>query len=233
MNIRCIAAILLCSCAEPSQEQARIYVGQARQTLIAVVADSDCANAYITDGRSDWVSYSTWFTPVANGTTPTFADGNMTMSVSLDELTGVLETASSSNTFTLELVEEPAGLYRAELTDEGVRYLGGWVFSPSGEQRGAVVTCSTDEVTSSLLSDPQQRTVTLANGVELSVYSILAPYCPEPENGSPGASGGNGGGGGGSGLCCATCSASSQACGDTCISLDKECHTPPGCACNA
>jgi hypothetical protein len=31
--------------------------------------------------------------------------------------------------------------------------------------------------------------------------------------------------------CCKVCS-TGKACGDSCISRDKECHKPPGCACN-
>jgi hypothetical protein len=31
--------------------------------------------------------------------------------------------------------------------------------------------------------------------------------------------------------CCKVCR-KGKACGDTCISRDKECHTPPGCACD-
>lgn len=31
--------------------------------------------------------------------------------------------------------------------------------------------------------------------------------------------------------CCKHCSAKSQACGDSCISLKKTCHKLPGCAC--
>ncbi len=39
-------------------------------------------------------------------------------------------------------------------------------------------------------------------------------------------------GGGGGGGCCRYCDpAKSKPCGDACISLSKECHTPPGCAC--
>lgn len=34
-----------------------------------------------------------------------------------------------------------------------------------------------------------------------------------------------------SSYCCKVCS-KGKACGDTCISRDKECHKPPGCACN-
>jgi len=34
-----------------------------------------------------------------------------------------------------------------------------------------------------------------------------------------------------SSYCCKVCS-KGKACGDSCISRDKECHTPPGCACN-
>jgi hypothetical protein len=32
--------------------------------------------------------------------------------------------------------------------------------------------------------------------------------------------------------CCKICT-KGKACGDTCISRDKTCHKPPGCACNA
>jgi hypothetical protein len=31
--------------------------------------------------------------------------------------------------------------------------------------------------------------------------------------------------------CCKVCT-TGKACGDTCISRDKECHVPPGCACD-
>jgi len=31
--------------------------------------------------------------------------------------------------------------------------------------------------------------------------------------------------------CCKVCK-KGKACGDTCISRDKQCHTPPGCACD-
>lgn len=31
--------------------------------------------------------------------------------------------------------------------------------------------------------------------------------------------------------CCKVCKAG-KACGNTCISRDKACHTPPGCACD-
>lgn len=31
--------------------------------------------------------------------------------------------------------------------------------------------------------------------------------------------------------CCKTCGSNSQACGDSCIGLDDECHTSGGCAC--
>lgn len=34
-----------------------------------------------------------------------------------------------------------------------------------------------------------------------------------------------------SSYCCKVCS-KGKACGDSCISRDKECHKPPGCACN-
>ena len=36
----------------------------------------------------------------------------------------------------------------------------------------------------------------------------------------------------GSGGCCKHCGANSKACGDSCISLSKTCHQPPGCACD-
>lgn len=48
---------------------------------------------------------------------------------------------------------------------------------------------------------------------------------------SSGGGGGNGGGGDGGGDCCKYCGDNSQACGDSCISNDKECHTSGGCAC--
>ncbi len=35
-----------------------------------------------------------------------------------------------------------------------------------------------------------------------------------------------------SGACCKHCGSTSQACGDTCISKTKTCHTAPGCACS-
>jgi hypothetical protein len=35
-----------------------------------------------------------------------------------------------------------------------------------------------------------------------------------------------------SGSCCKVCGANSKACGDSCISLSKTCHQPPGCACD-
>lgn len=37
---------------------------------------------------------------------------------------------------------------------------------------------------------------------------------------------------GGSTWCCRKCGANSKACGDSCISLSKTCHKPPGCACD-
>jgi hypothetical protein len=34
------------------------------------------------------------------------------------------------------------------------------------------------------------------------------------------------------GECCRTCR-KGKACGDSCIARDKDCHQPPGCACDA
>jgi hypothetical protein len=45
-----------------------------------------------------------------------------------------------------------------------------------------------------------------------------------------GGDGGNGGNGN-YGACCKICTIG-QACGDTCISRDYNCHVGPGCACN-
>jgi hypothetical protein len=44
------------------------------------------------------------------------------------------------------------------------------------------------------------------------------PTIPAPSSGSSG--------------CCKHCGVNSKACGDSCISLSKTCHQPPGCACD-
>lgn len=46
-----------------------------------------------------------------------------------------------------------------------------------------------------------------------------AVYIPPPKSKSPAQA------------CCKHCGSDSQACGDSCISLSKNCHQPPGCAC--
>lgn len=224
------AFIILCGCANPTEDAPRVYVGIARQTMIAVVATSECANAYVTDGRADWVSYSRWFKSNASPAGASFSDDSMELSVSFEDLTGTLETQTSSYSFSLELADEPAGLYRGETTFGGVTYVGGWIFSGLGEQRGAVTASfGSDLLSSSLLSGPEQDVVTLMNGAILGVYRILEPNCPEevtpPQNG-----GGSGASGGGS-ICCKTCGPMSQACGDSCIALGNTCSQPIGCAC--
>jgi len=50
-------------------------------------------------------------------------------------------------------------------------------------------------------------------------------------SGSGGSGGSSSGGSGGNSYCCKVCRAG-KACGDSCISRDKTCHQPPGCACD-
>jgi len=60
------------------------------------------------------------------------------------------------------------------------------------------------------------------------------PRAPAPlyQAPAPPPSGGGGGGGGGGG-CCKYCNpGKSKPCGNSCISLSKNCHQPPGCACS-
>ncbi len=49
-------------------------------------------------------------------------------------------TASDGSplTFNVQQADEPAGLYRAEASIDGVAYVGGWIDLPNGEERGLI-----------------------------------------------------------------------------------------------
>lgn len=220
-----------------------VYVGIAKQTFVAVVVDSECANAYVTDGRDGWASvWSRMETRPGEGFGGEgllhFQKEGVTLTLSRDELKGKLTLPTSMSDFEVELVEEPSGVYIASATVAGAQYLGTWIFTSAGEQRGAVLAGS--ELSPSWLSGPEQAQIVLEDGVPLDVGRVTVPTCTIPTGTTGGgvtsagtsAGGGDGGGGGNDGgLCCMMCGAKSKPCGDGCISLDKMCHQDPGCAC--
>ena len=79
--------------------------------------------------------------PLADGelTATNEGGGSLTATIDGDTARGTfVRPGEDALDFTAELVEEPAGLYRATATFDDGYYIGGWVILPDGAQRGSI-----------------------------------------------------------------------------------------------
>jgi hypothetical protein len=111
--------------------------------FLAIASDGTTATAYLCDGTGDRLTVATWFQgPVTNNAlaVTNAAGGRLTASLGLDTATGsVTPPGGKEVTFLAPRVLRPAGLYRAEQTVAGSRYVAGWIVLPDDQQRGGAI----------------------------------------------------------------------------------------------
>jgi serine/threonine-protein kinase len=135
-----LASVLLAACGGASTVSGS-FAGRVdgSDAFIAVVVH---ANGEVTAYVCDGVAISEWFKGSVDGSSLdlTNASGaHLTADLSADSIYGTFALAGGSAlNFTTNAVTEPAGLYRAEDTIDGVAYVGGWIVLPDGEERGLV-----------------------------------------------------------------------------------------------
>ena len=130
--------ISACGGAEPVSGS---YVGKVdgSDAFIALVAQK---NGEVTASVCDGASISEWFRGSADGDTLELASksgAHLAADLAADSINGSFTpSGGSSLDFIASAVTEPAGLYRAEQTIDGVDYVGGWIVLPGGEERGSI-----------------------------------------------------------------------------------------------
>jgi hypothetical protein len=139
-----LASLLLAACGGGTQTVSGSFVGKVdgSDAFIAITLHT---NGEVTAYVCDSATISAWFKGKADGSTLdlTNASGaHLTADLAPDSFTGTF-TPSGANggsalTFSVQQAGEPAGLYRADATLDGVAYVGGWIVLPSGEERGAI-----------------------------------------------------------------------------------------------
>lgn len=143
-----------------------VYAGTATESgglAIAVAVKGDEAAAYLCDGSE----IEAWLTGSVDGSTVniTAADDSAFLTATLREdgaIEGEGETGGQSFTFTLDVAEAPAGLYRGEIGDSTI----GWIVLPDGNQVG--IATSPDGSGPAPELDPAQ------GGVEIGGQRVAA-----------------------------------------------------------
>ena len=116
------------------------FVGDADPLAgIGLSTDGQQVIAYLCNGTDHQVSLAEWFKgPVTNKSIDiTNAHGaHLVATVTAQAITGTVTLKDGrSSPFTAHLLPNPGsqyGLFRSEQTFNGVRYLGGWIFNPTG-----------------------------------------------------------------------------------------------------
>ena len=124
------------------------YVGALEadpDTYVAVVTDDSRVRVYLCDG----VKTGVWFSgDLAGDSFSIVLDNGATVTGALrdNQAVGTFTTPNGSSTrsFVATTVDpSAAGLFRADITVDGVRELGGWIVAEDGTQRGVVHTDTT------------------------------------------------------------------------------------------
>lgn len=135
-----LLALLATACGgQAAQTVSGSFVGEVAgsNAFVAVVAHTNGeVQAYVCDGES----IAAWFQGNAANSAAELTNANGdTLVVKLDAQTAQGTFTPAGGTalaFKAEAANAPAGLYRAEATEEGKNYVGGWIVLPSGEERG-------------------------------------------------------------------------------------------------
>lgn len=152
---------------------------------IAISTDGQNVIVYLSDGTPTHITYAAWFQ--GQLTNNTFNLDN----ISTVEITGLVSASSVTGTVTLQdgsnhtfsaspvATGNQAGLYRAELNDGGVDYLGGWFILNSGEatdgtpsEGGGVLDEQTDTPFTAPTPNFTQKTVTVTG-----IGTFTLHYC--------------------------------------------------------
>lgn len=157
-----------------------IFVGHAEDVLIAVVAADDLVTVFACDGSYDYLGVRAWFHGQLDGGvgTLTNADGAaVDLDINGDHFSAELRGEGVTNgpyDFTgTSVVGDQAGLYWGQADG----WVGGWIVDETGEQRGAAIKPSTDDV--SLVGiDPSRAEVVLEDQVEHTVMPITRMTTP-------------------------------------------------------
>ena len=118
------------------------------QALIALATDGRQMHAFVCDGTPDRdAQWWGWFAGAVTGgsfdlTNP--QGGHLTGTLTADGATGSVQVAGQSPaTFTATPAGPQGGLFRGEATNGSAHYVGGWIVSSTGEQRGAALQDAT------------------------------------------------------------------------------------------
>lgn len=177
----CLAALAVtagaCDTTEQAGPAAGIFVGQAGDVLIAVVAADDLVTVFACDGSYDWLGVRAWFHgPLDDGAgTLTNADGaTVDLEIHGDRFSAALRGELVTNgpyDFTGTAVAgDEAGLYWGQVDG----WIGGWIIDDAGEQRGAAIQRSTDDA-ALVYIEPTQTEVALDDGTVLPLTRMTAP----------------------------------------------------------
>jgi hypothetical protein len=134
-----LASVLLTACGGASAASGS-FAGRVdgSDAFISIVAHKNGkVTAYVCDGAI----ISEWFKGDLNGSSIDLTNANgahLTADLSADSTNGTFTpSGGSALNFTTSAVTQPAGLYRAEETVDGVKYVDGWIVLPDGDVRGA------------------------------------------------------------------------------------------------
>ncbi|MCY1070952.1 hypothetical protein OV090_39795 [Nannocystis sp. RBIL2] len=175
----CLAALAMTAsaCEDPSGPATGIFVSQAGDVLLAVVAADDLVTVFACDGSYDWLGVRAWFYGALDdgSGTLTNADGaTVDLEIHGDQFSAALRGELVTNgpyDFTGTAVAgADAGLYWGQVDG----WIGGWILDEAGEQRGAAIKRSTDDA-SLVYIEPAQTEVVLDDGTVLPLTRMTAP----------------------------------------------------------
>ncbi|WAS95308.1 hypothetical protein [Nannocystis punicea] len=152
----------------------------AEDVRIAVVAADDLVTVFACDGSYDYLGVRAWFHgPLDDGAgTLTNADGaTLELDIEGGKFSAELRGEGVTNgpyEFTGAQVESgQAGLYWGQIDG----WVGGWIVDEAGDQRGAAIKRSTDDV-SLVVIDPSRTEVVLEDQVDGPVMPIARMTAP-------------------------------------------------------